>query len=132
MDFIDALREIKAGNQVEYKTKKSGWSSLNERLPYLNANLFLTDGSIGFRMKRKSVHVDDLKFPEPLRSFEELEDVLYYFVVLNYEGVSVSASRFDSDKIDYGRLAAGLVHTTKEAADMHAAVLSEICQRKGS
>ena len=83
--------------------------------------------AIKYRRKTITIHINGFEVPEPCR--EPLEAGTHYYMpdlvgsVDDLNGGGWFGSEWGDDDIDHTRLKAGIVHLTKEAADMHAKAL---------
>lgn len=120
----DEVPEIEVYNQ-----DTEGWQPIDPSLRTVKAMLETT---AQFRIKptpqrRLSVTLANgevVSWPEPVRGALEY-DTMYYFV----KGGEVVQCEWDNHRLDKARLAAGVIHLTREAAQEHADALLKInCQ----
>ena len=86
--------------------------------------------AIKYRRKTITIHINGFEVPEPCR--EPLAcDTKYYMpdIVDSLDG-KWARSAWDDDEVDHARLKAGIVHLTKEAAEMHAKALVSFTEAK--
>ena len=81
------------------------------------------DLSYQFRIKPKTININGFEIPQPLR--EEPKDGDYYWVALMSDRV-----KFNNDDFDKTFLAAGMCHSTKEAAEIHWNAIKSFTEEK--
>jgi hypothetical protein len=74
-----------------------------------------------YRRAIKTIRIGEYDVPEPLRVKPNIKDT-YYFVSFR-EGDSVDIFTWANDSIDNRLLSNGVVHLTREAAELHAEAL---------
>ena len=74
-----------------------------------------------YRRKPKTIRIGEYDVPEPMRVAPVMDGSVYYAPILKQAGSEVYV--WVGDDTDRWNLAAGLVHTTREAADTHARAL---------
>lgn len=85
---------------------------------------------MGYRRKPRTININGFEVPEPVR--EPLEEGTTYFVP-NLHGVLPDPhyeSIWDNCGIDVRRLVHGLIHLTREAAELHAKALLSFTEKK--
>jgi hypothetical protein len=106
-----------------------GWISVNKHPEW--------DDCTEYRRKPRTIHINGIEVPEPCR--EPLEGVTHYYMPDLVESAGGSSSglssgwvwsAWDDDEVDHARLKAGIVHLTKEAAEMHAKALVSFTEAK--
>ena len=90
-----------------------GWSDL-----HYNPNW---DTNTGYRRKIKTIRIGEYDVPEPLQVKPNIKDT-YYFVSFREEGNVHSYPWYDYH-LDNELLSKGVVHLTREAAELHAKAL---------
>lgn len=73
---------------------------------------------INVQIKQKTIDINGFVVPEPVKLGQLKEGAAYYYL-----RISASSSSWDNDIIDKDRLACGVIHATKEAAELHAKAL---------
>lgn len=75
-----------------------------------------------YRIKPKTIRIGDLDVPEPVRA--ALERGQKYWIVYFYGvGALACEATWNGDRTDDGWLSRGMIHLTREAADLHAKAL---------
>jgi hypothetical protein len=75
------------------------------------------------KLKPKTININGFEVPEPCRKALEVEATYYYFNPYTYYDNYIDDCVWENDKIDSKMLSAGLLHLTKEAAEIHAKAL---------
>ena len=119
----DAMESETPWERWEYRRSELiGWISVNTHPEW--------DDCTEYRRKTKTIHINGIEVPEPCR--EPLAcDTKYYMpdIVDSLDG-KWAWSAWDDDEVDHARLKAGIVHLTKEAAEMHAKALVSFTEAK--
>lgn len=99
---------------VETKSSIDGnWYPISDEPKWLDLN--------EYRIKPKTIRIGDIDVPEPVR--EELEIDELYFVVDGSLREFTDSYRWKNDELDNIWLSRGLIHLTREAAELHAKAL---------
>jgi hypothetical protein len=78
-----------------------------------------------WRIKQKTININGFEVPEPVR--DKLEEGDLYFIP---EALTIEAYDWSDDEIDNNLLKWGLIHLTKEAAELHIKALISFTQRE--
>lgn len=122
----DAAETDTPWGRWEYRRSELiGWISVNKHPEW--------DDCTEYRRKTKTIHINGIEVPEPCR--EPLEGVTHYYMPDLMESADGfnggwNRSAWDDDEEDHARLKAGIVHLTKEAAEMHAKALLSFTEVK--
>jgi hypothetical protein len=103
----------------EYKNEPNGgWRQCGSELCFYSG--------IEYRRKPRVIAINGIEVPEPLREKPEI-GVTYWYPCITYRGVldgyRSGNTSWDDDTYDNQMLDAGLIHLTKEAAELHAKAL---------
>lgn len=80
---------------------------------------------VRFRIKPRTIMIGDIEVPEPLRVAPPVGTVYYYPTLYRLTGI-VAAYSWDNLEFDKAVLSRGVMHLTKEAAEIHAKALIKI------
>lgn len=103
------------GEEIEYSLSEGVWYN------FKNAEPDLLSFEIGedYRIKPKTITVNGIEVPEPIRKEPTKGDTLYFIPVLSSPSFYAQVY-WNGDETDHHRLKHGLLHHTKEAAIAHA------------
>lgn len=110
----DAMTTDKPWELWEFKNSASCiWSSLAEHPSWYE--------NLDYRRKPRTININGFDVPEPVREPLEIDEVYYTFNLStsNIAGDTV----WDGRSFDLLNLKRGLIHLTKEAAELHAKAL---------
>lgn len=109
----DATKTDKPWELWEY-IDYMGWRNLSTHPTWLTG--------AKYRRKPEYIDINGFKVPKPVTSLLE-EGKLYYSPVITTRDDADFSNLWRNSILDYRRLRAGLVHLTKEAAEIHAEAL---------
>jgi hypothetical protein len=84
------------------------------------------DSRSQYRRKPKTININGFEVPEPMRDAPARGSSYFYAELISGSDVSW----WSGDGIDYMRLAAGMVHATPEAAELHSKALRSFTEVK--
>ena len=116
----DALETETPWERWEIKfSSMGGWSSVVVPFAFLE--------EYEYRRKPRTININGFEVPEPLRVAPEI-GTPYFLVDINIES-RIDKIFWGNDKSDERWLSRGLIHLTKEAAELHAKALLSFTQK---
>ena len=124
----DILRAIADGEEMEQKCSDGVWRGIKSDtlLRWIAVDTSF-DYTPYFRIKRKTININGIEVPEPMR--EEPEFNTDYWVADPVETGGETACIWDNMEADKRWLSLGLCHLTQEAATIHAKALLSFTRR---
>lgn len=98
----------------QYRMSKGSWHTFENVGPRWEPNL-------QYRRIPRTIRIGEIDVSEPMRVAPQA-GAYYYVATTEYQELCYQ-SRWDGDSQDHARLARGLVHLTREAAEAHARAL---------
>jgi hypothetical protein len=116
----DAMESEKPWERWEYYCFHKGkW------VPIHNSPLW--DDGAEYRRKPRTININGFEVPEPVREPLRIDDD-YYIPYLGSPSLTVDTTWWNDD-CDTNRIKSGIVHLTKEAAELHAKALLSFTQK---
>ena len=119
--YAEVLRAVADGEDIECADAKSTpnrWIPISGQAA-LNQVAYNTH--LKFRVKPKTIRIGDYDVPEPMRVAPGDSEIFYMPAILS--GSLYTARRWGDFQDQQAQLAAGLCHSTREAAELHAKAL---------
>jgi hypothetical protein len=119
--YAQVLRWIADGDDVEVRYGDGTWDLVgsNDALSQLVRNSHRSPDD--FRLKPRTIKIGDFGVPEPMRVAPQIS--VFYWVADPDNNDLAFETTWDGDPRDRQRLARGICHTTREAAETHAKAL---------
>lgn len=118
--YAQVLRWIADGETVEWQNSTGQWQYQDERLT-LGEIREEAYGALCYRLKPRTININGINVPEPMRVAPELHSVYY---LPDWSSAALfTSTRWSADPYDCHRMAQGLCHSTREAAEAHAKAL---------
>lgn len=118
----EILRAIADGEEIEAICGE-GWYGVMPR----SALRYIYDGNIPLRIKPKTININGIEVPEPMR--EEPKRGAQIWVADLMSSAGTTAINWYPGNNHKGYLEAGLCHLTQEAAELHAKALLSFTRR---
>lgn len=119
------LKAYADGQEIEGNHKNDGW--------YLVPSVFMlsafTCKDYEFRIKPKTILINGIEVPEPVREPMEDRQEYWFVTITNNDFCFRSAWKYRPE--DHYRLKIGLIHLTREAAETHARALLSFTAKQG-
>lgn len=81
-----------------------------------------------YRIKPRTITVNGIEVPEPVRQ-PLMDGQKYFTVTVTNPSSLVNSARWNDDKVDNHSLNLGLIHLTREAAQLHAEAMIQPSKR---
>lgn len=123
----ETLRAIADGEDIESIDTRSGaagWSLISSQ--YALHRVAYDDAHLKFRIKPKTIRIGEYDVPEPMRKEPE-EDAEFFLPTLLFTKKHIVCCWVGYPE-QREQLAAGLCHSTAEAAELHAKALISLTQ----
>lgn len=119
-EYAEILHAIAEGKQIQQCYDDCGWEDEHWQVAFdvIRSGIYPPDK---FRVKPKTININGFEVPEPER--EELACGVLYFVPAFASYSYGVRNSWQNDYADKHYLENGLVHLTREAADLHAKAL---------
>jgi hypothetical protein len=109
-EFIHAFAD---GEDIQYYNVTGFWVDVNPRIPTFYENT-------KYRIKPKTININGFEVPEPCREPLQRGDEYCIADVSSGNGHSI---QWNFSELDIKWLRLGIIHKTKEAADLHSTAL---------
>jgi hypothetical protein len=119
----DAMETDKPWERWQVRLDSGEWHDLTCEVSFLN--------DCEFRRKPRTININGIEVPEPEREALEDGDEYWSPCIIYAGGDSLLVKHiWDSDSVDLAALSRGLIHLTREAAEIHAKALLSFTEEK--
>ena len=116
----DAIETDKPWERWQFKNEYTGdWASLTDHPSWSD--------STEYRRKPRTININGHDVPEPVRESLDKEDEYYTISVSSKDAIATYS--WNGDSVDCRLLRLGLIHLTREAAEIHAKALLSFTEK---